>query len=315
MPQSALRLTFALVCCSTLSSGLAAAAPVWSDPLTGPAIDAAHWTSEALNADVKLAPSDMGVVMTVAGSAHGADFLARLTSLCTLVGDFDIQVDYQLGPWPAHSGVRLALVTGVGSAFGSHAGVERVSLSDHDVVVQTPGTEVYLADFLSLNPFPDMLTTDLQGTIRLTRTGNSQTAYFSTAGGAWTTLYMAATTDAPVFAALQTWSDDQFFDTQSGGSAVTFRNYVVSSGQLDCPGTSTPDGSAGDATSGDATSGDTAMDTASSDAAASDGGNTPARDNGCRCDLGSEKTPAVGAALLGLAALAMLRQRRRRGRE
>jgi MYXO-CTERM domain-containing protein len=312
MPQPGLRLAFALACCSTLSSGLAAAAPVWTDPLTGSAIDtAAHWSSEALNADVKLAPSDMGVVMTVAGAAHGPDFLARLTSLCTLTGDFDIQVDYQLGPWPAHSGVRLALVTGIGSAFASHAGVERVSLSDHDVVVQTPGTEVYLADFLSLNPFPDMPTTDLEGTIRLSRAASSQTAYFSTAGGDWTTLYIAATTGQPVIAALQTWSDDQFFDTQSGGSSVTFRNFVITSGQFDCPGAGTPDGSAGDAASGDtAPTGDAATDTA-----ASDGGSTPARDNGCGCDVGSGPTSAAGAGLLCLAALAMLRQRRRRGRE
>ena len=305
--------------------GRATAAPVWSDPLNGLTIDTQHWISEALNADVKLAPSDMGVVMTVAGTAHGPDFLARLRSLCTLTGDFDVQVDYQLGLWPAASGVRLALATGVGSALSGHAGVERVSLSTHDVTVQTPGTEVYLADFRSFNPFPDIPTTDTQGTIRLTRLGNNETAYFSTAGGGWTTLFsMATTTTEPVTAVLQTWSDDQFFDTQSGGASVTFRNYVINSGQFDCPGAA--DGSSGDAAPGDAAPGDAAPgDAAASDASAgdasagdastTDAGKSPERSSGCGCNLGSANRSAAGAAgLLSLAVLAMLRRRRHRTR-
>ncbi|HET6280308.1 MAG TPA: MYXO-CTERM sorting domain-containing protein [Polyangia bacterium] len=282
--------------------------------MNGATIDTQHWISEALNADVKLAPSDMGVVMTVAGTAHGPDFLVRLRSLCTLAGDFDVQVDYQLGLWPAASGVRLALATGVGSALAGHAGVERVSLSTHDVIVQTPGTEVYLADFRSFNPFPDIPTTDTQGTIRLTRLGNNETAYFFTAGGGWTTLFsMATTTTEPVTAVLQTWSDDQFFDTQSGGASITFRNYVINSGQFDCPGAA--DGSSGDAAPSDARTDAAPSDTATSDASATDAGKSPERSSGCGCNLGTANRSAAGAAgLLSLAVLAIVRRRRRRTR-
>jgi len=318
MPRPSVGKAFALLCCAALLSGAAGrttAAPVWSDPLNAPTIDAQHWINEAPNADVTLAPSAMGVVMTIAGTAHGPDFLARLRSRCALTGDFDVQVDYQLVLWPAGSGVRLALATGVGSALATHARVERVSLSTHDVTVQTPGTEVYLADFRSFSPFPDIPTTDTQGTIRLTRIGNNETAYFSTAGGDWMTLFsMAARTVEPVTAVLQTWSDDQFFDTQSGGASVIVRNYVINSGQFDCPDAGAADGSSDDAAPGDAGApGDARAGDAASDDSASDAGKSRERPSGCGCDLGSGASPTAGAAeLLSLAMLAMLRGRSRR---
>lgn len=310
MPRPSIGRAFSVLCCAALLSGLArraSAAPVWSDPLNAPTIDTQRWISEAPNADVTLAPSAMGVVMAIAGTAHDPDFLARLRSRCTLVGDFDVQVDYQLGLWPTGSGVRLALVTGVGSALAPHAGIERVSLSTHDVAVQTPGTEVYLADFRSFSPFPDIPTTDTQGTIRLTRIGNNETAYFSTAGQDWTTLFsMAARTTEPVTAVLQTGSDDQSFDTQSGGASVTFRNYVINVGQFDCPDAGADDGSPIDAASVDASAGDTA-----SNDSASDAGKSPERPAGCGCDLGPGNSPTGAAGLLSLSLLAMLRRRSR----
>jgi MYXO-CTERM domain-containing protein len=305
-----------ILCGSALSSRPALAAPVWSAPLTGSQIDTVHWTINAPNAGVTLQATSTGVLMTVAGSASGANLYAQLMSTCTLVGDFDVQVDYALGPWPAHSGVRTALGTGVGGgpALASHAAVERVSLSGHDVVVQTPASEVYLADFLSVNPFPDVATTDMQGTLRLTRTGGIETAYFGTAGN-WTMLYAATTTSEPVKTVLQTWSDDQFFDTAAGGGSDTFRNYVVTSGQLNCPDAGAPDASPPDAAAH--VDGGNALDAHSPDVATPLDGDSPdgSKKNssgGCNCDVVSGSTSTAASGLLLLTMLAMLRRRRRR---
>jgi hypothetical protein len=273
-----------------LAPGSRTEAAILSDPLTGAQVDATHWTSSTPNAGVTLQATSTGVLMTVAGSASGTNLYARLMSACTLVGDFDVQVDYALGPWFAHSGVRTALGTGVGPDVASHAAVERVSLSDHDVVVQTPASEVYLADFLSVNPFPDVATADTQGTFRLTRTGSVETAYFGTAG-AWTMLYATTTTSDPVNTFLQTWSDDQFFDTTAGGGSVTFRNYVVTSGQLNCPDGGRPD-------------------SGTTDGAQPDGQNSGKGSSGCGCDLATGRISPAGAGLLSLAILALLLRRR-----
>src|SRR5450759_1680279 len=140
------------------------AAPVWSDPLTGSQIDTTHWIGSNSTADVALVPSSEGVLMSIAGSAHGSSFVTNLASLCWLGGDFDFQVDYKLGSWPAQSGVRSALIASSQAGFG--AAVQRDSLAATDVPVQTPGSEVYLVDFEPHSgTFPDVPTADVQGTL------------------------------------------------------------------------------------------------------------------------------------------------------
>jgi hypothetical protein len=211
------------------------AAAVWSDPLTGSQVDPTRWTISTSSADMTVAPSSEGVLMSTAGSAHGASFVAAISSLCSVEGDFDVQVDYQLGLWPAKSGVRMGLTAGSKSGFG--ATIERDSLSATDVPVQKPGSEVYLTDFepMSGGTFMDVPTADVQGTLRLVRSGGSVTAYFASAGASWTIVASVAAPSEPVTLNLQAWSADGIFDKKSGGASVYFRNLVVNSGRLNCP--------------------------------------------------------------------------------
>ena len=83
----------------------ALAAPIWSDLLTGAQIDPTRWVSSTTSAEMSLTPSSQGVLMGMAATAHGVSFGVTLSSVCSVEGDFDVQVDYQLGLWPAKSGV------------------------------------------------------------------------------------------------------------------------------------------------------------------------------------------------------------------
>jgi hypothetical protein len=276
------------------------AAPVWSDPLTGSQIDTTHWIGSTSTADVALATSSEGVLMSIAGSAHGASFVTNLASLCSLGGDFDFQVDYKLGLWPAQSGVRSALIASGQSGFG--AAVQRDSLAATDVPVQTPGSEVYLVDFEPHSgTFPDVPTADVQGTLRLARSGSGITAYFASPGGSWTMISSIAAVTDPVVPVLQVWSGDAQFNKQSGGASVYFRNFVVNSGQLSCPDAGA--GSAGGG-SGSAGSGGNTGDAASSRIA---GGNSA----GCGCSLLGKARTGLRLLSLGFVGLCITALRRR----
>ncbi len=277
------------------------AAPVWSDPLTGSQIDTTHWIGSNSTADVALVPSSEGVLMSIAGSAHGSSFVTNLASLCWLGGDFDFQVDYKLGSWPAQSGVRSALIASSQAGFG--AAVQRDSLAATDVPVQTPGSEVYLVDFEPHSgTFPDVPTADVQGTLRLARSGSGVTAYFASPGGSWTMISSIAAVTDPVVPVLQVWSGDAQFNKQSGGASVYFRNFVVNSGQLSCP-----DAGAGGAGggSGSAGNGGNAGDAASSRIG---GGNSA----GCGCSLLGRPRTGLSLLSLGFVGLCIAAVRRRK---
>jgi hypothetical protein len=212
----------------------ASAAPVWADPLTGSQVDPTRWTTSTSSPDVKLTPTSDGVLMSLAGTAHGTTFVSGIYSLCAVEGDFDIQVDYQLVVWPSRSGVRTGLSALSQSGFG--ATVERDSLAATDVPVQTPGSEVYLTDFEPHSgSFLDVPTSDMQGTLRLNRSGGSVTAYFASPGKSWTIVASTAAPSEPLTLAIQAWSGDNVFNKQSGGAQIRFGNFAVNTGRLNCP--------------------------------------------------------------------------------
>jgi len=252
-PSVMLRFSLTVVVTAVGFSTPASAAPVWSDPLTGPQVDPARWTTSPSSSDVKLTPSSDGVLMGLAGTAHGTTFVSGMYSLCAVEGDFDIQVDYQLVVWPTRSGVRTGLSALAQSGFS--ATVERDSLAATDVPVQTPGSEVYLTDFEPHSgSFLDVPTSDMQGTLRLNRSGGSVTAYFASPGKSWTIVASTAAPSEPVTLAIQAWSGDNVFNKQSGGAQILFRNFAVNSGRLNCPdaGIAGVDGSIGAAEAGSA---------------------------------------------------------------
>jgi TolB protein len=142
-------------------------------------------------------------------------------SQCTLTGDYDFQVDYQLLDWSAFGGMFTAL-----SAFFGNAGISRLSS-----VSSPPFNEQYTAwndgGFAALN------TTDTAGSFRLARVGGYVTAYYRTAGSAaWQALFSGPAPNPTVYGMGLTAPGSTF---QHVLGRVAFDDFRLNSGALSCP--------------------------------------------------------------------------------
>jgi hypothetical protein len=211
----------ALCCLLTLPAvGQAAIDP--NDSFDDGVIDTSRWI---LDGDPKSAFQEAGGQLTM--SMDPADFgELDLTAAWWLRGPFDIQVDYSLLDWPAHSGAAVGLLA--------------MSPDDHDWEwaerlngrVEVGGTdEVYLANVRC----PDGCfcegvtpTLDTTGTLRLTRDENSLfTAYYwSGASSAWVILYQRTMPDTDVRPRLTLWGP------VAAPVTVAFDNFQVNRGEL-----------------------------------------------------------------------------------
>ena len=139
-------------------------------------------------------------------------------SNCSLPGNFDMQVDYSLLEWPSGDGVFGSL-----SAFFIGAFVSRHSdpfAGDRYTAFSDP----------LFNAIP---TTDLAGSFRLVRAGNTLDAYYRSVGGPWVLLLSAPANlgDAVVGLALQAIADQWAHQT----ARVAYDNFRLNSGTLSCP--------------------------------------------------------------------------------
>ena len=146
-------------------------------------------------------------------SSAGAS--AGLLGNCSLHGDFDMQVHFQLQTWSPLPDVYIFL-----SAFGfnlyrTNAGGEKYGVHRFSVIKG------------------EAATTNLEGSLRVTRTGSSMTGYYLS-GGDWVTVgtdSSAGTTDAFFnLTALRNAQADGL-----GDLLVSFDNFVISTGELNCP--------------------------------------------------------------------------------
>jgi hypothetical protein len=160
--------------------------------------------------------------ISIAGSAEpGGPFNqvdAHYGSNCSLPSDFDMQVDYSLLEWPPANGVFAPL-----SAFFIGAFVSRHSdpfAGDRYTAFSDP-------------VFIGATTTDLTGSFRLVRSGNSLNAYYKSAGGAWVQLLSAPANpgDAVIGLGLSAIADQWAHQTAS----VAYDNFQLTSGSLSCP--------------------------------------------------------------------------------
>jgi WD40-like Beta Propeller Repeat len=142
-------------------------------------------------------------------------------SQCTLTGDYDFQVDYQLLDWPAFGGMFTAL-----SAFFGNAGISRLSNSS-----SVPFNQQYTSwndgGFAALN------TTDTAGSFRLARVGGYVTAYYRTAGSAaWQALFSGPAPNPTVYGMGLTAPGSTF---QHVLGRVALDDFRLNSGALSCP--------------------------------------------------------------------------------
>ena len=124
--------------------------------------------------------------------------MAGLSSTCTLQGDFDVTVAFNLTQWPIGNGARAGLIL-------AGARVERTSFAggaDHD-----PHRETYVwDDGISTINITD--TTDYSGQLRMKRTGSTGTALYRS-GTQWIVIGSSQmnTNDAAI--QIEGWSHDQ----------------------------------------------------------------------------------------------------------
>ena len=141
---------------------------------------------------------------------------AHVGSNCKLVGDFDVQADFSLETWPSANGIQVTL-----HAFETGGQVLRES-------------QVWGEQYATWIPptFTEVPTTDLAGSLRLTRVGSTLTGFFLNGSG-WTQIASGPTTLDDVTLGL---SASSFMDRFAHEAVdVAWDNFRIGSGTLACP--------------------------------------------------------------------------------
>jgi len=207
--------------------------PVLTENLANNAFNSSTWKTFQQGTGPSATRANQSLIVTLPATSTNdptiGGFGAGLASLCELKGDFDVQVAFQLMIWPHLSGVRVGLgpsLGGHGSA-GTPFAVERDSFSISDTV----HGEYYVTHMLDgvngINP-----TSDLTGSLRITRTGAYATGYYLN-GSKWTQIHTGPVVTSDVGIAFAAWSHDSLFSHQT--VKASFDNFTLNSGQLACP--------------------------------------------------------------------------------
>jgi hypothetical protein len=159
--------------------------------------------------------------MNAANGPPGGWIGAHIGTNCRLLGDFDVQVDYELLTWPDANGVAAFMNTYYGPAPNWES-ISRESL---------PWAELYEARIAGSTSA--VLTNDGRGTMRLTRTGSVLAASSRTASTDWQLVATSVAVLDPAVITLGAASNDTIFAHRD--VKVAFDNFSVNSGRLSCP--------------------------------------------------------------------------------
>jgi hypothetical protein len=215
-----------------VSTSIADAAGAVYDDFGNGAINSHLWTTH-LTGGSSIVENGGGIVATIPANATspGSSFGAQLISRCELRGDFDVRVDFRLPVWPPTNGVRASLgITGTNAGgVPGVAIIERASLANGEF--GGAYSEVYAFDTgaaVAIDGF------DLEGTLRLTRVGDTITGY-ALSGGTW--VQVGSNALGPISDArfvLNTFTNDAVFGDVN--VQVIYDNVVIEVGQLvNCP--------------------------------------------------------------------------------
>jgi hypothetical protein len=212
------------------------AGPVFSDNFNTNSINPAFWNVQLSGTGPSVAAANQSIVVTFAANSFSDQvtqpFQGGLSGVCTLSGDFNMQVDYKLILWPQSSGVRVGLRLTQHQGDLNGDATERVGWGIGPELGAYP-REVYLTDF-SDGVQGTTGTSDLNGTLRVVRTGSTVTGYYHSSGG-WVPIHSgpSVTGNRDADFALTVWSGNPVFVGQT--TKVGFDNFVINSGQLRCP--------------------------------------------------------------------------------
>lgn len=199
-----------------------AAEPIFVDNFNDNTIDSSIWQKDFIGTGTNIVEENQKLNISFAANSSGSLFLAAYHTNCKLQGDFDLQVDFELSKWPAANGVRVGLF-----ANYPRDAVERISFGAGDVGAD----DGYLTDFGgALRGWTP--STDLSGTLRLTRTASILVGSYMK-DGIWVQLASASIGTADAKIGLGAWSHNSYFaDTEV---QLAFDNFIINQGKLDCP--------------------------------------------------------------------------------
>jgi len=199
----------------------------FTDTFDEPFRDASMWYQDDEGGTIGL--QEGRLLATVFGSSNPSGPFSQVIeqwgAKCQLAGDFDMQVDYALLAWPPHSGYFTAL-----SAMLADGAVARQS-GPWD----SPFDEQYSSWANITVPFTSNAanTTDLSGSMRLTRRNGVLSGFYRSPGGDWTLLLSTpGVTGTAVYGlglSAQAWDFAHLTGT------VAFDNFQLNSGALSCP--------------------------------------------------------------------------------
>ena len=202
-------------------------AAVLADSLKGTPIDTQTWDLETIGQGVAISPTPDGVLLTIPAHATPTDatgqIKAHLATYCSLLGSFDVQVDYRLRTWPPANGVSVGM-------YAAFADLVRESNARRG--------EQYVGNVTHFDP-PDrppnkhLPTHDTSGTLRITRTLNHIEEQVRT-NRHWQPVYTAHSAfEYPAAVYLEAWTNSTRFAHREVD--VEFSNFRVNEGTLTCP--------------------------------------------------------------------------------
>ncbi len=213
------------------------AAPVLVENFNGDSFDHSIWQTLVLGTGPSVTVANQSLIVNLPPNSLDdptrSVFGAALVSGCTLQGDFDMQVGFQLEAWPSYNGVRTGLgsvfqLYGSGSEYSNHYAIERDSFA---LTRDFPNNQSYVTDLLDgVQGF--VPANDLGGMLRVTRSGSTATGYYLNAGN-WLTVHSGPMTTTNVGFGFGAWSHNYAFSQQQ--VKVSFTNFTLTSGRLDCP--------------------------------------------------------------------------------
>jgi hypothetical protein len=182
-------------------------------------LDTRFWSVAGNSSQTDLAQRDGELEITVPDDAaplRGQDYVgAGIYSRCSLVGDFDTQVDYRLLNWPENNGVNVNFGIPSGGLF-------RHNFSGGD------GVSTYFSSVGS----PFVRLDDPVGSFRLVRKGGTVTAFYRRAGE-WVPVDVVKSAQTRFWVGLSIYTNTTQFSKQY--VRVAFDNFRVNQGRLSCP--------------------------------------------------------------------------------
>jgi hypothetical protein len=212
-------LTTMLLLASTLSTVLTVE-PVQASPSVRH-FSRLLWTAQIAGVGPRV--HDGHFIIPATSFSSGNLFSVYLVNKCLIRGDYDLQVNYKLTVWPSANGIRLSVGSGGGYA-------ERASVSATDVTSQGEYYNYALTTGVGQVQFTS--TTDLSGSLRVTRVAGVYTTYYLS-GLTWVAINSFAWSNIDTGFAIGVYGRDSSFAHQE--VKVTLHDFIINSGTLVCP--------------------------------------------------------------------------------